>query len=252
MLVPHSEGGYQFLPSIEPFSRGVVALPSFAIIRAVLRHPLPLEKGIQVIQHYLQGEGRPLAALCGVELRVPRQFSFQGFVEFNYAYRQALDKLAISVDGDIPMARTNVAPVMQPPAETVLSAFCYTVPGHTNGRSTQSFLVTGTAELKHRSMSPQAVVRLGETTPDALAEKASQVLSNLERRLQKLDVPWMQSTRVSIYTPHNLDAELAATILSKIGPAALHELHWCYSYPPIEGLAFEMDLHEVQREVWVD
>ncbi len=252
MLTPFPQGGYQFLPSIEPFSRGVVALPGFEIVRVRLQNPVPEQAGLERIQTYLEGLGRPVAALCALELRIAQPVSFEEFVTFNYNYRRVVSRLGIDADGHIPMARTNVAPGINPPNETLVYGFSYTVPSGTNGQPDRSFIVTGTAELKERSMMPTSVVRYGETTPDALAAKAQQVVSNLERRLAKLNTTWSDSVNLSVYTVHGIQPFLAAQILESAGAASIHGVHWYYSRPPIVGLEFEMDMQSVRRSLWLD
>jgi hypothetical protein len=56
-------------------------------------------------------------------------------------------------------------------------------------------------------------------------------------------------TQVGVYTAHSLDDFLATEILAVMGPAAIHGVHWYLSHPPISGLAYEMDLRGVRREL---
>ena len=79
-----------------------------------------------------------------IELRSPRPFSFGGFDEFNGAYRQLLESWGLLVDGVNPIARTNVAPVVGPPAEPSLFGFSYTVPSAASGPPT--FVVAGSGD----------------------------------------------------------------------------------------------------------
>ena len=82
-LTDHPIGNYRFLPGIAPYSCGVVSSPGFEIVHVTLQRPVPFRVGFEKIAEYLAAEGRPKAALCAIELRSPRPFSFQGFAEFN-------------------------------------------------------------------------------------------------------------------------------------------------------------------------
>ena len=55
---------------------------------------------------HLRKEGRPLQAICGMELRSPEPFSFTGFNEFNAGYVDVLKRWDLLVDGINPVART--------------------------------------------------------------------------------------------------------------------------------------------------
>jgi hypothetical protein len=69
----------------------------------------PLETGYRLIQEYLQMMGRPMQALCGMELRIPEPLSIEAFNEFNGPYIEKLKDWDILLDGMNPVARTNVA-----------------------------------------------------------------------------------------------------------------------------------------------
>ena len=87
---------------------------------------------------------RPRQALCGIELRSPRPFTFQGFADFNGGYVDILKSWDILLDGLNPVARTNVAPEVDPPGEPLLYGFSYTVP---SGQTAITFVVAGAGEL---------------------------------------------------------------------------------------------------------
>ena len=96
---------------------------------------------------------------------------------------------------------------------------------------------------------PAAVVRPGETSPEAMREKAAYVLRAMERRLEGLGFGWEDVTVTEVYTVQPLDTALAGFILEGIGPAARHGLRWHHARPPIDELEFEMDLRGVRWEV---
>jgi hypothetical protein len=84
-----------------------------------------------------------------------------------------------------------------------------------------------------------------------MREKAAYVMAVMQARLSGLGGTWADVTAVGVYTVHPLEAFLATEILAPMGPAAIHGVHWYLSHPPIAGLAFEMDLRGVRREVRV-
>jgi hypothetical protein len=249
--IENPAGGYQFLPGIEPFSSGVVALPGFEIVRVTLQSPLPYVQGFALIERHLAAQGRPRAALCATELRAPRPYSFAEFAAFNQDYQQIIAAWGLLVDGQNPVARTNVAPAVRPPAEPVLYAFAYTMP-QPAAPPAPTFIVGGAGELRRWEHTPDAVVRYGETSVEALREKAAQVMHIMSRRLEGLHVTWASAMEASIYTVHPLQPFLVTEILDVIGQASVHGVHWYYSHPPVEGLEFEMNILGVRQERRLD
>src|SRR5262249_43740473 len=234
--VPCPAGHYRFLPAIAAFSAGAVAVPGHEIVRATVPAPMPWRDGFARIERHLVEQGRPRAHLGAVELRCPRPFSFDGFDAFNHAYRELLTSWGLLVDGVNPIARTNVAPVVGAPTEPVLYAFSYTVPG---GRpDTPSFVVAGSGDVRGRTAAD--IVRRGDASPDALAEKAAYVLATQAERLRALGGSWADVTAVDVYTAHPIHGLLESKVLAAMGPAAVHGVHWFLSRPPIEGLEYEM------------
>ena len=130
-----ANGNYRFLPGIAPFSSGAVAMPGWQVVHATLRRPMPWRKGFELIDTHLAEEKRPRAALCAVELRIPTALTPAGFDGFNAGYQALLKEWDLLVDGQNPIARTNVAPVVGPPGEASLYGFGYTAPGGPPKRS---------------------------------------------------------------------------------------------------------------------
>jgi hypothetical protein len=245
-LIEHPAGGYRFLTGFAPYSAGVSAALGYAIVRRQLVQPMPLAAGFDAIAAHLASVDRPRAALCAMELRIPAPLSFDGFAALNRDYQATLAAWDLLVDGRNPVARTNVAPVVVAPAAPSLYAFCYTLPV---ADAPPSFVVAGAGDLTDQAdLRPEAIVRPGETSANALLAKAQVVMQVMADRLSGLGAAWDQVTAVDVYTPHSLAPLLADVILPKLGGAALHGVHWYYSRPPIAGLEFEMDL----RRVWQD
>ena len=70
-------------------------------------------------------------AVCGMELRIPKPLTPAGFNEFNQGYLKHLAGWDVQVDGNNPIARTNVAIAIAPVAEPALFGFYYTMPATT-------------------------------------------------------------------------------------------------------------------------
>jgi hypothetical protein len=241
-----SAGHYRFLPGIAPFSSGVVAAAGHQVVHATLRTPIPWRDGFGLVDRHLRAEGRPRAALCAIELRSPAPFSFDGFDTFNAGYQALLAEWKLHVDGENPIARTNVAPVTDAPREPSLYAFGYTAPGAT---PRPTFIVAGAGEVRERGVGTAGIVRHGETSPAAMREKAAHVMGIMQARLQGLGGTWSEVTAIDIYTPQPIESFLTDTVLAPAGSAAIHGVRWFPSRPPIIGLEYEMDLRGVAREL---
>src|SRR4051794_38254699 len=245
MLIENPKGGYSFLKGIAPYSAGVVSSPGFRIEHARLSKPLPVATAFDRIDAHLKSIGRPAQALCGMEIRSPKPFTFQGFNDFNAAYVKYLEKRGILHDGLNPVARTNVAPEIAPPTEPVIYACSYTVPDHSAARS---FIVAGAGELPEGSLDPHDVIRQGETSPVALIEKAKFVLGLMDGRVRGLGATWDEVTTVDVYTVHDIGPFLASHIIPKVGNAH-HGITWHYTRPPITSIEYEMDVRGCHNEI---
>ncbi|MEZ4712533.1 MAG: hypothetical protein R3A44_35425 [Caldilineaceae bacterium] len=250
-LIDNTRGNYRFFTGIAPYSGGVKAMPGYEVVHATLRQPVPYRQGFAQIQAHLESLGRPIAALCAVELRSPKPFSFAGFIEFNNGYRDLLAELDLLVGNHNPIARTNIAPAIAPPPEPSLYGFSYTVPAVDT--TTPTFIVAGAGDLNDQAnLTPAAIVRPDETAVDAMHEKAEVVLAEMAARLAGLGLGWQYVTTANIYTVQPLHPILAQPIFSTLaGAASTHGVHWHYSYPPIAGLEFEMDVRSVRHEIWL-
>lgn len=245
-LRDNCDGGYQYATGIAPYSAAVRALPGYTIVRVVLGRPLPYRTGFAAADAYMAGQGRTRQALCAVELRSPAPFSFAGFVSYNAEYRQLLEEWRILHGTDNPVARTNVAPELNAPAEVCLYAFSYTVPVVATG--TANFVVAGAGELRDQAdLTPAAIIRPGETTPEAMAEKAACVLHEMDARLAGVGASWAEVTETNVYSVYPVEGIALAQILPRLGTAGVHGVTVYHSRPPITGLDFEMDVRAVAR-----
>lgn len=245
----NSRGGYRFLPGIEPYSSGVVATSGFEIVHVTLATAVPWQAGLCSARGYLESLGLNQHALCGVELRCPRPHTMDGFIDFNRDYRALLNEWDIPVDGQNPVARTNVAPVAGAPAETALFGFSYCCPSDS---AAGTFVVAGGGELPTRALDAARIVRAGDVSPEAMAEKARCVVQIMNTRLTGLGARHEQLTMIDVYTAHDLRSSLADILIPEIPAAAAAGIRWFYSRPPIVDIEFEMDMRGVRRELVLD
>jgi hypothetical protein len=241
-LLRNAAGGYRFLRGIAPYSAGVAAAEGHAIEHVRLARGVGWRAGFEAIDARLRSARRPRAALCAIALRSPAPFTFAGFGEFNAAYQKVLAAWGLLLNGVNPIARTNVAPEIDAPSEPSLYSFAYTVPA---AGAAPSFVVAGAGELPEGSLDPADVVRRGETTPEAIAEKARFVMGLMSGRLAGLGAGWWEATAINLYTVHDVAALAAADILPR---AARHGLTWHYTRPPIVSIEYEMDVRGCGRE----
>jgi len=246
-LITNSRGSYRFLRGIEPYSSGVVADPGWEMVHVTLAQPLAWHDGLCAIRQHLEQIGRDRYSLCGVELRCPEPFSMDGFIAFNRQYRSLLEDWEMLVDGENPIARTNVSPVNDPPNESVVYGFSYTEPSNLK-RST--FVVAGGGELKGE-LDASNIVRSGDTSATAMQEKAQCVVDLMRDRLSYLG-DHESLSQINVYTAHHLRDLLSTEIIPGLPAAARLGVHWHYSYPPVQDIEFEMDLRGVVKELVID
>ncbi len=237
-------GGYRFIPGVLPYSAGVAAEPGFRIERVAFSRPLPLREGFERIQQILRAAGRPLSAFCACELRSPAPFTQDGFVAFNEVYVGQLKAWGLFVGELNPVARSNVCPAINPPAEPSFHAFSFTVP---DADAEPSFVVAGSAEVPEgRASYRDYTVCLGDTSPEGIHTKAQWVLEEMERRLSALGFGWADVTATQLYTVHDIHAFLPGEIVRR--GAARHGLTWHFNTPPVQDLEYEMDCRGVHAE----
>ena len=237
-------GNFRFVPGVFQYSAGVAALPGHRIVRVQFRNPLPLNEGFRRIETIIGAARRPLTAFCACELRSPAPFTESGFSAFNKLYVGTLERWKI-FDGKInPVARSNVCPAIHPPAEPSFHAFSYT---ETAEDAEPSFVVAGSGEAPEgRANYRDHIVRLGDTTPAGIHEKARFVLGEMERRMAALGFGWKDTTATQVYTVHDIHPFLADEIVRR--GAARAGLTWHYDRPPVVDLEYEMDCRGVSLE----
>ena len=246
-VIVFSEGGYRYIEGVFQYSAGVAAEPGFAIERARFESPLPLAEGLERVERHLVEIGRPLTAFCACELRSPAPFTEEGFVAFNRQYVGTLERWGLYRDGVNPVARTNVCPEYEKPGEPSLYAFSYTVPSRTER---PSFIIAGSGETREgQGDYRNTIVRLGETSPDALREKLRFVMAAMESRLNALGFNWRDAVNTQAYTVHDIGAMIAGEIVAK--GAASGGLTWHYCRPPVVDIEYEMDVRGAASEIMI-
>lgn len=240
-------GNYRYIPAVFQYSGGAVAEPGFAIERVTFREWLPLDEGFRRAEAVIRAAGRPLTAFCACELRSPAQFSEAGFIAFNQRYCETLARWGIydPATKANPVARSNVCPEIGPPTEPCFHAVSFTVPAV--GGAAPSFVVSGSGEAPEgKGAYGNYIVRRGETTPDAMVEKARSVLGEMERRLALLGAGWRQTTATQVYTVHDIHPFLGSEIVRR--GAARTGVSWHLARPPVVELEYEMDCRGVTVE----
>lgn len=241
-------GGYRYIPAVFQYSGGIAAEHGFHIERVVFRQPLPLGTGFRRAAEILSSRGRPLTAFCACELRSPAPFTDRGFLEFNEFYVRTLAEWKIYDGKSNPVARSNVCPKLSPPAEPCFHAFSFTVP---SSDAMPTFVVAGSGEAQEGAATyRERTIRYGETSPDAIREKALYVLGEMERRLGLLDQGWASTTATQVYTVHDIHSFLGNEIVAR--GAAARGLTWHFCRPPVQGLEYEMDCRGVASEHFME
>lgn len=243
-VVDFAQGGYHYIPAVFQYSGGVVASHGFEIARVRLRSSLPLSQGFNEIERVIGEAGRPLTSFCACELRSPAPATDLGFRAFNEIYVATLLRWGLMKGDANPVARSNVCPMMAPPSESSLHAFSFTIPAKT---SAPTFVIAGSGEACEGGANyAERTVRYGETSPDAVHEKAQFVLGEMERRMSQFGLGWRDTTATQVYTVHDLYPFLEGEIVRR--GAADAGLTWHFCNPPVRGLEFEMDCRSIALE----
>src|SRR5215216_2027535 len=161
-------GNYRFIPAVFQYSAGAAANPGFEVERVRFDKPVALAEGFAQIAKYIQAAGRPLTSFCACELRSPAAFTEDGFRRFNLHYVKTLAEWGIFDGTTNPVARSNVCPEIEPPAEPSFYAFSFTRPSQS---SAPNFVIAGGAELREGSGSyPERTVRYRDLSPEGIRD----------------------------------------------------------------------------------
>jgi hypothetical protein len=238
-------GNYRFIPAVFQYSSGAAANPGYEVERVRFDKMPPLAEGFAKIAKYIQAAGRPLTSFCACELRSPAAFTEDGFRTFNQNYVKTLAEWGL-FDGTInPVARSNVCPEIDPPAEPSFHAFSFTRPSQS---TTPAFVIAGGAEARGGSGSyPERIVRYRDLSPDGLREKVRFTTREMETRLGAFGFGWKDTTAVQAYTVHDFHPAIVDELVRR--GATRSGLTWHFARPPVIDLEYEMDCRRVMREM---
>jgi hypothetical protein len=245
-VIDNPKGNFQFAKGSGPYSSGAVAHDGYEVVHVIF-NPLPkLWDAFGIIERRMKSLGRPLHALCGMELRIPKALSIEAFNEFNEPYIERLKAWGTHVDGMNPVARTNVATEVNPVTEPSVYGFSYTIPSDHKGKT---FVVAGAGELRSSKLDGSEIVSRGDTSTEGLRAKAKQVLSIMDRRLEVMGLTHAHVTQSNIYTIFNIAELMKSTIMPALGEAGRHGVRWHFARPPVLEIDYEMDMRGVRQEI---
>jgi hypothetical protein len=237
-------GNYRFIPGVFQYSGGAAASPGYEVERVRFDKMPSLAEGFALIRKYIEAAGRPPTSFCACELRSPAAFTDEGFRAFNQHYVKTLAEWGIFDGTTNPVARSNVCPEIDPPAEPSFYAFSFTRPSQ---NATPSFVIAGSAEAREGSGNySERTVRYRDLSPDGVREKVQATVGAMESRLGAFGVGWKDTTAVQAYTVHDFHP-VVADELARRG-ATRSGLTWHFARPPVIDLEYEMDCRRVMRE----
>jgi hypothetical protein len=239
-LIGNAQGGYRFLPGNPVFAGGALADSGFAFVHAIFARWLPFDAGLHAVERHLTAIGRPMRALAGLELRLPRQLTAEEFAAFNAPYIERLARWGMPIDGMNPVSRTNVAPANDPPDEPCVHAFSYCVP--VDGYS-RSYVMSGMTE------GGASVVAAGDTSAEGMRRKLAHVAGVVTRRMQQLGVDWGDASHIDLYAAHDFGEPPGRLLEPVLGSALSRGLRWHHGRPPVVGLELELESRGLAREL---
>jgi hypothetical protein len=244
MVSDFPAGNYRFIPAVFQYSGGAAASPGYEVERVRFDRMPPLAEGFALIAKYIAGTGRPLTSFCACELRSPAAFTDDGFRAFNQHYVKTLAEWGL-FDGTVnPVARSNVCPEIDPPAEPSFYAFSFTRPSQ---NKTQSFVIAGSGEAREGGATySERTVRYRDLSPEGFKEKVEFVVGAMEHRMDQFDFGWKDTTAVQTYTVHDFHPVFADALVRR--GATRSGLTWHFARPPVIDLEYEMDCRRVTRE----
>jgi hypothetical protein len=237
-------GNYRFIPAVFQYSSGAAADSGYEVERVRFDKMPPLAEGFALVAKYIQAAGRPLTSFCACELRSPAAFTEDGFLKFNRHYVKTLAEWGL-FDGVVnPVARSNVCPEIDPPAEPSFYAFSFTRP---SGSTTPTFVIAGGAESREGPGTyPERTVRYRDLSPEGLKEKVRFTVESMASRLGEFGFGWKDTTAVQAYTVHDFHPVIVDELVRR--GVMRSGLIWHFARPPVVDLEYEMDCRRVMRE----
>lgn len=252
-LVLNERGGYWFQPGIPFLSFAVRAADGCEIVRASFRSLRPFAQGMDAIEAYLRAAGRPIQALCGLEIRSADTSAGVGmpFNAFNKLYRQRLTAAGLMVDGVSPITRVNVSA----PGVTVHSihAFTYTVPLAEARKSVPpTFMTCAFPDAININTKKQEWAAKGDTSPSGLRKKMEVVIGAVDDSLRKLEARWADVTGVQLYSVYDFEPLYDEFLKPRLGAVARRGIEWYSAKPPAIGNDLEIAVRGTRLEMLIE
>jgi hypothetical protein len=254
IIMENVAGGYRFIPGIPAFSEGAVALPGFAVVHARFDRLVPLDAAYALVEREISTAGRPMQALCGMELRIPKPYTIPEFRALNGGYIGVLrDRWNLFVDGTNPVPRCNLALTVDQATDASLYGFSYTVPLNANFKTfvtagiNDGVLVYGPNTFKQIAAGETLTRAADAPRDDDLSDENTRrrlefILNIADHRLAALGVAWADATQVEMYVARSLGDTWQTVVLPRLGGNGQHGVRWHYGLPPFQGPQVEMDV----------
>ncbi len=241
-LLDNKAGDCRILPVGSAYCGGVLPNEGFEVVRVLLRPWLPIEQGYAFAEAYVKSVGRPVQALCGMELRIPEVLTFEQWSSFNGPYREQLRKWGLMFGDYSGVCRSNIALELLPPVSASICAFSYTAPASGTGLS---FLLTGQADIDPRGK----IIAEGDIGPEGMQKRARYAIDAVGETLAKLKVAWKDATQIAVFHVHDIPGLWGPTMLGALGETARHGVLVYRGRPPFAGLEVEIEARAVNREL---
>lgn len=259
-LVDNLAGGYRFIPGIPAFSEGAVAMPGFAVVHVRFDRLVPLDESYALVERELQSAGRPMQALCGMELRIERPYTVPEFRALNAGYIAVLrDKWKLFVNGVNPVPRCNLALTVDKATGPSLYGFSYTVPSKAAFKTfvtagiNDGVLVYGPNTFRQIAAG-ETLTRAADAPADGDLREANTrlrlefILDITGKRLDHLGVTWADATQVELYVARSLGDAWEKVVLPRVGGSGQKGIRWHYGLPPFQGPQVEIDVRGFTQE----
>lgn len=243
-LLENLAGSVRILPAGGAFCGGAVPAEGYEIVHALLAEWVPLTDAWTLIERHLQSLGRPVQALCGMELRSPEQLTLDGFRAFNAPYIAELRKRDLVLGNYSAVCRTNVVPASKPPKAPMLHAFSYSQPTKS---AMKTFCISGAADLDSRG----DIVAPGDTSPKGMRERLSHCVEAIGERLAQLELDWNEVTHIDVCLVHDAGTALDELLRRPPAGALPREVRVHAARPPIEGTEVELECRAAAQELVV-
>jgi hypothetical protein len=239
----HPSGAYRYLPAIAAYSSGVAAEPGHQIVGLRFTQATPVAEAFRRLDDHLAGRGLTPAAIVAAELRSPAVVGLGAFDAFNDIYCGLLAERDLMIDGQSPIARTNVVPAVSGPAEPSIHTAFLVEPAE--GAPGGDFAIAGRGEVEG-PLAPENIVARGDLSADGLARKVDSVVTELCARMAALGVSPDEVNATNVYTVYDVPG-LAQTLAERLpGTAGAGYVRWL-TRPPVTDIDFEMDCRRVSR-----